>query len=163
MEPDPFKHRIKLFQVRHSSRCPMKQRWGIPIRTYPNGRFTIKRNDCCSFEQLPLGLVCKAAVDSWDEIDGLKTVPRASQKHRNFEIFHSLRRFTEESSTRERWSASNTLIVNLSDIQNANSSRLQRTNFNLIVTWKWFKSIFFFFLVAKVTSHTELAKVVQNS
>lgn len=39
-------------------------------------------------------------------------------------------------------------------------SRLQRTNLNLIITQKWFKSILF---VAKVTSHTELAKVVQNS
>lgn len=38
-----------------------------------------------------LGLVCKAAVDSWNEIDGMKTVPGASQRHS--EIFHSLRRF----------------------------------------------------------------------
>ena len=76
-----------------------------------------------------MGLVCKAAVDSWDEIDGLKTVPRASQKHRNFEIFHSLRRFTEESSTRERWPASNTLIVNLSDIQNANWKQTSKKKF----------------------------------
>lgn len=74
--------------------------------------FTIKRYDCCSFKQLPLGLVCKAAVDSWNEIDGMKTVPGASQKHS--EIFHSLRRFMEESSTRERWPASNTLIVPIS-------------------------------------------------
>lgn len=72
----------------------------------------IKKNDCCSFKQLPLGLVCKAAVDSWNEIDGLKTVPSASQKHS--EIFHSLRRFTEESSTQERWPVSNTLIVPIS-------------------------------------------------
>ena len=71
-----------------------------------------KKNDCCSFKQLPLGLVYKAAVDSQNEIDGLKTVPSASQKHS--EIFHSLRRFTEESSTQERWPVSNTLIVPIS-------------------------------------------------
>lgn len=59
-----------------------------------------------------MGLVCKAAVDSWNEIDGMKTVLSASQKHS--EIFHSLRRFMEKSSTRGRWPASNTLIVPIS-------------------------------------------------
>lgn len=74
--------------------------------------FTIKDMIVAFLGCSPLGLVCKAAVDSWNEIDGMKQCQVLLKDTVKFSIV--LGGLWEVSSTRERMACFKHLIVPIS-------------------------------------------------